>query len=192
MSLPTTTVPTTTIDSYYDDVYSSLPTIVTLVYLGIFIVSFVLLSIYAVHKLRSDEFPIDCSCSNWFSLILDLRKIYIHAVIHTADTVSDIAVIAQFYRLAVKEQDESFNVEGLDMMGLFVGTLLVLLSYRLFTAYHFFYIAGGSIILFCIQFMDFGVYLSIYLAWKLNRSRPIFWQDYITHVEALFECMEFI
>lgn len=184
--------PSTTTDdeSYYDDVYESLPALVTISYFAIFAVAFIIVAIYAIYKLRDKRFPINCSCCNFFSLTWNLRKIYIQAVIHTADTVSDIAVIAQFYRLAARERnDPNFNVEGLDMTGLFIGTVLAMLSYRLYTAYHFFYIAGGSIILFLIQFCDFGLYLSIYLAWKMNRTQPIFWQDYITHVEALFECM---
>eukprot|EP01083_Nonionella_stella_P095969 269574_1 len=182
---------TTTTDeptSFYHDVYASLPELVTAIYLGIFLVAFLILAIYAHYKLNSKEYPINCSFPNWCKLIIDLHKIYVHAVIHTADTVSDAAVMAQFWRLAYRElHDPDFNVEGLDMMGLFLGTISALLMYRLYTAYHFFYIAGGSVTLFLVQFFDFGVYLSIYLAWKLNRTEPIFWQDYITHVEALFE-----
>ena len=159
-----------------------------MVYLGIVVVVFLIVAIYAAYKLRSKDFAIDCSVGNWCSLIFDLRKIYVQAVIHTADTISDIAVMCQFYRLAHRERtDPDFNVEGLDMTALFVGTLGSLLVYRVFTAYHFFYIAGGSILLFFLQFMDFGIYICIYLAWKLNRIEPIFWQDYLTHVEALFE-----
>lgn len=74
-----------------------------------------------------------------------------------------------------------------DMTGLFIGTLVALFMYRAFTGYHLFYVAGGSILLFTLQFLDLGVYLCIYLAWKLDRIEPIFWQDYLTHVEALFE-----
>ena len=174
--------------NYYEDVYASLPEIVVFVYLGIVVAAFLAVAIYAAWKLSKPEFKIDCSFGNWFGLILDLRKIYIHAVIHMADTVSDVAVIAQFWRLSDRERnDENFNVPGLDMTALFIGTITCLLVYRLFTGYHLFYIAGGSILLFMLQFLDFGVYLCIYLAWKLDRIEPIFWQDYITHVEALFE-----
>ena len=31
------------------------------------------------------------------------------------------------------------------------------------------------------------MFLYVYIAWKLKRIEPIFWQDYLTHVEALFE-----
>jgi len=174
--------------NFYEDVYESLPQTVTIIYLGIVVVSFLAVAIYAGWKLSKPEFDIDCTFGNWFGLILDLRKIYIHAVIHMADTVSDVAVIAQFWRLSDRERnDDNFNVEGLDMTGLFIGTLTALITYRMFTGYHLFYIAGGSILLFTLQFLDLGVYLCIYLAWKLNRIEPIFWQDYLTHVEALFE-----
>ena len=150
---------------------------IQLAYGGTLIFVFILVAVYAVYKLRDDRYPINCSCANWTSLITDLQKVYIHGFVHMMDTVSDFAVVAQFYLLMDRElTDDNFNVEGLNMVGLFCGTLVALLSYRIFTAYHLFYVAGGSFILFFLQFLDLGVYISIYLAWEMNRKEPIFWQ----------------
>lgn len=100
--------------SFYEDVYETLPQTVTFAYLGVVVIAFLAVAIYAGWKLSKPEFAIDCTCGNWFSLILDLRKIYIHAVIHMADTVSDVAVITQFWRLSHRERNDiNFNVPGL-------------------------------------------------------------------------------
>ena len=126
--------------------------------------------------------------TRWMSLVWRMKSIYLSALVHIYDIGTDVGIIVQWGYLAFDELEDKDqnNVRGVDMMGLFLGSLLFFWLYRVISA-GFVYEFTGKFGRAFTQFWDLEIYHAIYITHKLGRDEAGNLQRWLQKFEAIFE-----
>eukprot|EP01083_Nonionella_stella_P318673 1165992_1 len=125
---------------------------------------------------------------SWMKLVWKMKSIYLSALVHIYDIGTDVGIIVDWGLLANREflGGPKDNVRGLDMRGLFGGSLLAFFLYRFISA-GFVYQFTGKFSRACLQWFDLEIYRAIYITHKLGRDEAGNLQRWLQKFEAIFE-----
>eukprot|EP01083_Nonionella_stella_P318674 1165999_1 len=129
---------------------------------------------------------------SWMKLVWKMKSIYLSALVHIYDIATDVGIIVDWGTQMQRENygeihgDPEYNVRGLDMGGLFAGSLLAFFLYRFISA-GFVYQFTGKFGRACIQWLDLEIYRAIYITHKLERDEAGNLQRWLQKFEAIFE-----
>eukprot|EP01084_Bolivina_argentea_P043987 80990_1 len=109
------------------------------------------------------------------SLFWKMKNIYINSLLHMCDIGTHLGILVYWGIQTVEERNggDDKNVRGVNMMGLFVSSLVVFLLYSLKRAY--------------VQFLDLEIYNAIYVTHKLYREEEGTVQRWLQKTEAIFQ-----
>eukprot|EP01083_Nonionella_stella_P064183 167058_1 len=126
--------------------------------------------------------------TSWFSLVWKMKSIYLSALVHIYDVCTDVGIIVQWMGDAIDERNnpDEHNVRGIDMMALFISSVVAFFLYR-FVSAGFVYEFTGKWKRACIQFLDLEIYHAIYITHKLGREEAGNLQRWLQKFEAIFE-----
>eukprot|EP01083_Nonionella_stella_P185300 675405_1 len=126
--------------------------------------------------------------TSWVSLVWKMKSIYLSALVHIYDVCTDVGIIVQWMGAALEERKDykENNVRGIDMMALFVFSIVAFFLYR-FVSAGFVYEFTGKWKRACIQFLDLEIYHAIYITHKLGREEAGNLQRWLQKFEAIFE-----
>eukprot|EP01083_Nonionella_stella_P108949 317216_1 len=127
---------------------------------------------------------------SWMKLVWKMKSIYLSALVHIYDIATDVGIIVDWGTQMQRENDNpvlsKHNVRGLNMGGLFAGSLLAFFLYRFISA-GFVYQFTGKFGRACIQWLDLEIYRAIYITHKLERDEAGNLQRWLQKFEAIFE-----
>eukprot|EP01084_Bolivina_argentea_P150833 263354_1 len=123
---------------------------------------------------------------NWMKLVWKMKSIYLSAIVHIYDIGTDVGIIVDWGGQMIDERTNKVDVRGLNMTGLFCGSIVAFFLYR-FVSAGFVYEFTGKFGRACIQFLDFEIYNAIYITHKLGRDEAGNLQRWLQKFEAIFE-----
>eukprot|EP01084_Bolivina_argentea_P099215 178347_1 len=173
--------------------------IATLIYSVASFILFVVVCIYGWKRLLEQEHESDDlqtvhkkhSCRRylqWIKLVWKMKSIYLSALVHIYDIATDVGIIVDWGIQAFDEKNggPKENVRGLNMMGLFLSSIVAFFLYRFISA-GFVFEFTGKFKRACIQFFDLEIYNAIYITHKLGRDEAGNLQRWLQKFEAIFE-----
>eukprot|EP01084_Bolivina_argentea_P216577 367893_1 len=124
----------------------------------------------------------------WLKTLWILKKIYLTSLLHIFDVATDVGIIVDwgYQAFAEKNGGDNKNLGELDMMVMFLCSLVAWFLYRFISA-GFVYEFTGKFKRAFIQFLDLEIYNAIYITHKLGREEAGNLQRLVAKFEATFE-----
>ena len=175
---------------------SVLPVFATYVFGAIMLTGLLIISIVSAVENKAiltlenlKQSPRKCIKSLW-SVTWSKKRCYFPAITHILDSVTDIGVICEFGLLSFKESNWNTSTRdycgGVNTFYLFILSIISLFLYRIISSI-IIYRATKSLFRLLLQILDFELFRSLMINYKLNNHQPCKPQRLIQSLEAMFE-----